>query len=266
MRSAHKEDKVSKFSFTEEVVNNIKNRREKIQLWIESNNPEVLDEQRHLDNGPESAYWHYGYMMALEDMLSSIEQTSDLDEIKNLVESAKNSYLAFVADTSKETSNDSSGAKDYDEKDVGIETNLEARIVATYHWHWMPGMRRYVYRADLDRQSYGRMISDRMLIPEDSMENPMLMEIEKDAKPDLSDPATLGAVVQTIRSVFSDDTISFQHHGHGVEVTSINSFDTQTISGALAKHISRFSYFSEMEAATCLLEFATQLKNNDFID
>ena len=37
--------------------------------WLRENAPEVSEDQRHLDQGSaESAYWHYGYLMALRDM------------------------------------------------------------------------------------------------------------------------------------------------------------------------------------------------------
>lgn len=37
----------------------------------------VLCEQRHLDaDSPERAYWHYGYLMALRDMLAIISGRS----------------------------------------------------------------------------------------------------------------------------------------------------------------------------------------------
>jgi hypothetical protein len=36
--------------------------------WLQNNHPHVVDEQCHLDNGEERAYWHYGYLMALRDI------------------------------------------------------------------------------------------------------------------------------------------------------------------------------------------------------
>jgi hypothetical protein len=38
--------------------------------WLQENAPASLSEQRHLDEGTqERAYWHFGYMSALRDVL-----------------------------------------------------------------------------------------------------------------------------------------------------------------------------------------------------
>lgn len=38
--------------------------------WLKKNHPEVVAEQKHLDEGSvERAYWHYGYMVALRDVM-----------------------------------------------------------------------------------------------------------------------------------------------------------------------------------------------------
>ena len=40
--------------------------------------PECLDEQKHFDEGTaERAYWHYGYMAALKDMLKMLGATHE---------------------------------------------------------------------------------------------------------------------------------------------------------------------------------------------
>lgn len=40
-----------------------------IKPWLETNSPEALKEQKHLDEGTsERAYWHAGYMQALQDV------------------------------------------------------------------------------------------------------------------------------------------------------------------------------------------------------
>jgi hypothetical protein len=45
--------------------------------WLKENAPECCEEQRHLDAGtPERAYWHYGYLCALHDILRR-ESTSN---------------------------------------------------------------------------------------------------------------------------------------------------------------------------------------------
>ena len=45
-------------------------RADGIREWLKENAPEVVDEQKHLnDRSVERAYWHYGYMIALRDVL-----------------------------------------------------------------------------------------------------------------------------------------------------------------------------------------------------
>lgn len=37
--------------------------------WLRENAPNIDEEQKHLDEGSvETAYWHYGYLMALRDV------------------------------------------------------------------------------------------------------------------------------------------------------------------------------------------------------
>ena len=44
-------------------------RKDALRDWLARDHPEC-GEQRHLDGGTtERAYWHYGYMMALKDVL-----------------------------------------------------------------------------------------------------------------------------------------------------------------------------------------------------
>jgi hypothetical protein len=41
-----------------------------LSAWLKKNHPEVFTEQKHLDEGSvERAYWHYGYMVAIQDVL-----------------------------------------------------------------------------------------------------------------------------------------------------------------------------------------------------
>lgn len=41
-----------------------------IEGWLAENAPYVVADQKHLDeHSPERAYWHYGYMVALRDVL-----------------------------------------------------------------------------------------------------------------------------------------------------------------------------------------------------
>jgi hypothetical protein len=48
----------------------IERRAKDLEEWFEKNAPECRAEQKHLDEGTqERAYWHYGYMTALRDVL-----------------------------------------------------------------------------------------------------------------------------------------------------------------------------------------------------
>ncbi len=45
-------------------------RVEWLTKWMKENAPECSKEQKHLDHGTvERAYWHYGYLSALRDIL-----------------------------------------------------------------------------------------------------------------------------------------------------------------------------------------------------
>lgn len=44
-----------------------------LRRWLKENAPACAKEQRHLDEGTaERAYWHYGYLCALRDALTSV--------------------------------------------------------------------------------------------------------------------------------------------------------------------------------------------------
>lgn len=48
----------------------VRERADELAAWISESSSDVVGEQRQLDEGsPEQAYWHYGYMVALRDML-----------------------------------------------------------------------------------------------------------------------------------------------------------------------------------------------------
>jgi len=41
-----------------------------IQRWLKDHYPQVSEEQKHLDDGTiERQYWHYGYYIAINDVL-----------------------------------------------------------------------------------------------------------------------------------------------------------------------------------------------------
>lgn len=49
----------------------IKRRADDTYAWLKENHPECQKEQAHLVEGtPERAYWHFGYYMALRDVLA----------------------------------------------------------------------------------------------------------------------------------------------------------------------------------------------------
>ena len=44
--------------------------------WIRDNAPYIAADQKHLDeNTPERAYWHYGYMVALRDVINQLKKS-----------------------------------------------------------------------------------------------------------------------------------------------------------------------------------------------
>jgi hypothetical protein len=52
----------------------IQKRHDDMQEWLNENHRAVFNDQKHLDEGtPERAYWHYGYMVALRDILKLME-------------------------------------------------------------------------------------------------------------------------------------------------------------------------------------------------
>lgn len=47
--------------------------------WLKENYPNICEEQKHLDEGGiERGYWHYGYIMALKDMVGYPELKEDV--------------------------------------------------------------------------------------------------------------------------------------------------------------------------------------------
>jgi hypothetical protein len=48
----------------------IEARRRALNIWLTENAPACRSEQKHLEEGSqERAYWHYGYMVALRDVM-----------------------------------------------------------------------------------------------------------------------------------------------------------------------------------------------------
>jgi hypothetical protein len=49
----------------------IERRIAELQNWFQENGADCFDEQAHLDDGSrERLYWHYGYLVALRDILA----------------------------------------------------------------------------------------------------------------------------------------------------------------------------------------------------
>ena len=55
-------------------VERLRAREEEQTAWLLAHHPEVFAEQRHLDEGSQArAYWHYGYLVALRDVLKLLQ-------------------------------------------------------------------------------------------------------------------------------------------------------------------------------------------------
>jgi hypothetical protein len=51
---------------------------EEVKEWVALNAPECRVEQKHLDEGTaERAYWHHGYLSALQDVLRFISSSEN---------------------------------------------------------------------------------------------------------------------------------------------------------------------------------------------
>lgn len=59
----------------ETKLNKIEKRKVAIYDWLKEEFPQIADEQRHLDKGSvERYYWHYGYLMALSDLMTFLRK------------------------------------------------------------------------------------------------------------------------------------------------------------------------------------------------
>lgn len=55
----------------DEAIAKIENRERELRKWLNENSPYVFVDQKHLDaNTTERAYWHYGNVIALRDVLA----------------------------------------------------------------------------------------------------------------------------------------------------------------------------------------------------
>jgi hypothetical protein len=59
----------------------LRDRERGIQKWIKENHPTIQSEQKHLDEGStERAYWHYGYMVGVRDVLNFLTRGREDDK------------------------------------------------------------------------------------------------------------------------------------------------------------------------------------------
>jgi hypothetical protein len=57
------------------MEDNIRHCAEALEHWLEEHAPKVHEEQAHLDEGSDArAYWNYGYLMALRDVLNTMDR------------------------------------------------------------------------------------------------------------------------------------------------------------------------------------------------
>ena len=60
-----------------EFVAALESRRDDLITWLENHGPECEIEQSHLDEGTEErTYWHFGYLVAIKDMLALLGNAS----------------------------------------------------------------------------------------------------------------------------------------------------------------------------------------------
>lgn len=56
------------------VLTQFRERRDGQRAWLAKTAPRISEEQRHTVEGTtERAYWHYGYMVALHDVITKLE-------------------------------------------------------------------------------------------------------------------------------------------------------------------------------------------------
>jgi hypothetical protein len=54
------------------LTKSMQDRAESITRWLEQQKPRCTEEQAHLEEGSrERVYWHYGYLVALRDVLQA---------------------------------------------------------------------------------------------------------------------------------------------------------------------------------------------------
>lgn len=59
-------------------LNMVHERANELAVWLTQNGNGCFEEQAHLDtNTSERVYWHYGYIIALQDVLTFLQSNHD---------------------------------------------------------------------------------------------------------------------------------------------------------------------------------------------
>lgn len=62
---------------TRTALSDIEQRRDDLMDWLQRDAAHHVKDQSHLDEGSvEQAYWHYGYLVAMKDVLALLGNTS----------------------------------------------------------------------------------------------------------------------------------------------------------------------------------------------
>jgi hypothetical protein len=65
------------YSIDHSQIQAISDKARALTRWLAENAPDSQASQKHLDPGTvEQAYWHYGYLCAIRDILSLVESES----------------------------------------------------------------------------------------------------------------------------------------------------------------------------------------------
>ncbi len=59
------------------VMRLLAKRQGEVSEWLENESPYTMFDQKHLESGTsEQAYWHYGYVSAINDVMRLLSETS----------------------------------------------------------------------------------------------------------------------------------------------------------------------------------------------
>lgn len=66
-----------------------------LEKWLEKNAPECHVEQKHLDEGTqERVYWHYGYLVALRDVLRMLTEPESPNQKQRSADTSNSYHVA----------------------------------------------------------------------------------------------------------------------------------------------------------------------------